>query len=167
MVKRHWLTLALVVSLALNLMALGGAIARWQWGERRPPPLIWALKDIDEPTRDALKPLLQKSLENTALARESVRQISERLRVQIEQDPMDTQAVALSLQQLREASSAYQAQVHASALDILPKVSARERAKIAGRLLRPGGAPPPRHPEAPHRPQRPAGERPVPPSPEP
>ncbi len=150
MAKRHWVALLLVVSLSLNLLVAGMAIARWQFGHDRPPPLIWAFKDLDQDSRAALRPILREGLSETSVARGELRAVSEEIRHLIEAEPLDQAALASALEKLREVTGSYQAQMHSTALKVLPKLNAHQRVKIAGRLLRPGGEPPPprgRHPD--------------------
>jgi hypothetical protein len=137
MVRRHWLTLALLLSLAINLVIAGAAIARWQMGGQK-PPLIWALEDLDEPTRLDLQPILKQSLGDTQRLRGDMRRASEQLRLALSQEPMSRADLELALASMRAATEAYQHRMHGSALEILPKLDREQRLALAGRLLRPG-----------------------------
>lgn len=143
MAKRHWLMLALVVSVAINLVAAGALFARWSLGGHR-VPMIWALSDLDDPVRAEVRSILQRSFRDTRATRDDLRSASDRLRRVLAQASVDPTELADALTAMQAATNGYQQQMHIVALEVLPQLDREQRMRVAARLLRPG---PPRGPD--------------------
>ncbi len=157
MTRMRWLQLVLVISLAINLLVAGALVGRLR---DREPPLGWAVQQLDPETRAVLRPLMRQRIGTTFKMRRAMRSAQGRIRDIIEQEPLDEQALALELAQLREISVRYQASMHETAIDVLAELTPEQRLRVARRLLTPPGDR--RPPGADHRPPGP-GDRPGPP----
>ena len=161
MVKRHWMTLVLTLSLSLNLLVLGLIIGRSVWPDHRhPSPLIWALEDIDPRVREQLEPVLRQDIESTLQQRRALREISNRIRELLAVEQLDEVALTQALTALRSISGSYQQQLHQTVVPVLAQLEPAQRIAVAGRLLRAGHDG--RRPPAGHRPP-PNGYNPPPP----
>ena len=141
MVKQRWINVALVVSLALNLLVAGAFLGRWLKGHSdHRGPLAWATKTLDTNTRERLRPILEENRAATRELRRHIRIASEEVRDAIRAEPFDEARLAKALVNLRAVSGQYQEVVHTVALKTLATLTADERGRIGALLLRP--APP-------------------------
>ncbi len=141
--RRHWTRLVLVLSLGANLVVAGMAIGHFsRGGLDRAAPLIWALGDLDQHTRDRLKPILRENFQATREARKALRSASRDIQKVVSEEPLDAAKLANSLARMRELSGQYQAQIHQRAIATLQEIPPDQRARFVGRLLR--SEPPPR-----------------------
>lgn len=148
MSKGRWRSIVLVVSLGLNLVFVGLVVARLAFvpGE---PPLLWAVKNLDQGTRERIRPLLREQFRETRALRAQLRTTEQNLRDIMRAEPFDEKAAAGALAELRQVTGQFQLQMHETALKLLADLPPEEREKVAGRLLRP------RRAEGPPRMQRP------------
>ena len=141
MVKQRWINVALVVSLALNLLVAGAFLGRWLKGHSdHRGPLSWATKTLDTNTRERLRPILEENRAATRELRRHIRIASEEVRDAIRAEPFDEARLAKALVNLRAVSGQYQEVVHTVALKTLATITAEERERVGALLLRP--APP-------------------------
>lgn len=146
--KGRWRSLLLVASLGLNLMFVGLVVARLVLVPG-PPPLLWAVKNLDQDTRERIRPLLREQFEETRALRAQLRTTEDKLRDIMRTEPFDEKAAAVGLAELRGVTGEFQLRMHKTALKLLADLPPDEREKVAGRLLRP------RHAEGPPRRQLP------------
>jgi uncharacterized membrane protein len=140
----HWVGLALALSVAVNLLVGGALLGRLFRGPPGPPPMAWALKDLDPALRESLRPRLRERLADAQPARRELRLSLRALGEALRQEPMDRAGASRALAGLRASGSRYQAVLHESLLDILAELPAERREAAVGALLRgKGGALPP------------------------
>ena len=172
MAKQRWITTALAISLAVNLLVAGAALGRWIKGEPGGhPPLAWASKELDDGSRERLRPILQQNADATRALRRRIRAASETVRDAIRAEPFDSAALSDALAALRAVSLDYQTAVHSLAVESLAELPAEERERFGAMLLRPGpqdgrrpqgGPRPPGGGRPDHRPPPPGMQRPAP-----
>ncbi len=162
--KRNLLAIALLASLALNLLLLGGI--GWRMADRRdytqsllPPNTGWLLRDLSAERRAELEPAARERYQAVWPARREMRRAQRRVRQLISAEAFDREALAAEFARLRELNAAYQALSHGQMLETLERLTPEERL-AATEFVRRGGPPradhdgprgrdlPPRPPEA-------------------
>ena len=142
MKKSHWVGVALALSVAVNLLVGGALIGRlFRAPPGPPPPMAWALKDLDPSVREKLRPRLRERLVEAQPARRELRLALQALGEALRQEPMDRDGASRALAGLRESGSRYQAVLHESLLDLLAELPAERREAAMRAMLRgKGGA---------------------------
>ena len=148
--RQRWLQLFLILSLSGNLLIVGPLASRyWQ----REPPLGWAVRQLDDQTRAAIRPILRQQGERGFKMRRALRQRRARIRDLMAEETLDKAALEEELSMLRALSAEYQTAIHETAVDVLATLPPDQRQRVAHRLLAPqperrepgrGGPPPPR-----------------------
>ena len=142
MKKSQWTGLALALSVAVNLL-VGGALLGRQFRAPAgpPPPMAWALRDLDPAVRETLRPRLRERLSEAQPARRELRLALQALGQAVKREPMDREAASRALAKLRESGERYQAVLHESLLDILAELPVERReAALRAALRGKGGA---------------------------
>ncbi len=138
--KTRWLTLALLISLGINLLGVGLLVGRSVFDRppvgHFPPNLGWILRDLQEPSRQQLRPLLEEHARRVMPLRREMRGAQRDFGRLLVQPEFDKDAVEQSLQSLRAASDRYQLETHQTMLQVLPGLSADQRLKAATFLNR-------------------------------
>ena len=150
MTKRHWLYLLLIGSLAINLMVAGALSAKWLQERRSESPMAWSIRDLPPATRQKLQPVFEEARNTVLPLRRSLWKSEQELRDVLQKGQIDADALATAMQSLREASQAYQNEMHRLALQVLPTLTPRERRMVMHQLMPDRG-----RPHQSHRPQRP------------
>lgn len=142
MKKSNWVGVALALSVAVNLLVGGALIGRlFRAPPGPPPPMAWALKDLDPAVRENLRPRLRERLVEAQPARRELRLALQALGQALRQEPMDRDGASRALARLRESGSRYQAVLHESLLDLLGELPAERReAAMRAALRGKGGA---------------------------
>ncbi len=142
MKQSHWLGLALALSVAVNLLVGGAVLGRlFRSPPATPPPMAWALRDLDPAVRETLRPQLRKRLSEAQPARRELRLALQALGEALRREPMDRDAASTALAKLRESGERYQAVLHESLLDILAELPAERReAAMRAAMRGKGGA---------------------------
>lgn len=145
----RWLGLALLLSVAVNLLAGGALLGHLLKDSARqpPPPMAWALREMDTALRRELQPRLRARLAGAMPQRTALRRSFRELAMAIRAEPLDRDRASAALSTLRETSRDYQAVLHESMLDILAELPPERREaalrafmRQGGELLRPGAA---------------------------
>ena len=142
MQKSHWVGLALALSVAVNLL-VGGALLGRQFRSPPgpPPPMAWALRDLEPSLRETLRPRLRERLAEAQPVRRELRLALQALSEALRQEPMDRAAASAALAKLRDSGVRYQAVLHESLLDILAVMPAERRKAAMRAAMRGGGGP--------------------------
>lgn len=139
---------ALVFSVALNLLVVGAIIGRTLFGvgpgSHTPPPLGWVLRDLDKETRRKIRPGLDEQAKIVAPLREEMHLARLEFRKLLSEQEFDEAALEKSLDRLRKASGEYQFILHEHMVLILKDLEPEQRRKVSRFLMR-------------HHPQRKAG----------
>lgn len=138
MSKQQSLLLALIVSIALNLLIAGALIGRWT-RPAGPPPLSWALQSVAPETREQLRGKLRGQRTDVQPLRENIRKAMEGVREAAATEPLDTAALTEALEDARDAQQAYQAFLHGNVVEILASLPVEQRMAVLRRILEQNG----------------------------
>ncbi len=136
----RWLGLALLLSVAVNLLVGGAVLGRiLRDTPAQPPPMAWALRDMDPALRRELQPRLRARLGGAMPERAALRGALQALASAIRAEPLDRDRASAALGALRQSSNSYQAVLHESMLDILMELPPERREAALRAFLRQGG----------------------------
>tara|TARA_B110000196_G_scaffold235905_1_gene204383 strand:+ start:293 stop:775 length:483 start_codon:yes stop_codon:yes gene_type:complete len=156
--KSRWLTVALLVSIAVNLLLVGIFFGRVILGgpgpERMPSQLGWMIRHLDEPTRESLRSEMVEHIKRAGPLRKQMRSVQQTFNRQLLESTIDTEAMSQSLAELRHASDEYQTEMHEMMLLILPELDEQQRRQVLSTIRRG-----PDQPRGPDRPARRNGDR--------
>ena len=122
-------TVVLVISLALNLLIIGGITARIMNREARPlpPNLAWIMENLGEETKAELLPRMEAFWDSSRPLRRAVFRAQRQVNELVVQEPMDREAIAAAFEQLRQASMEYQKVSHAQATELFALLTPEQR----------------------------------------
>ena len=152
MMKSKWIALALVLSLLINLVALGYVI-----GQSSKPRFFddpsrmfprW-IHTLPEPRQHELRPKMREQLRVMRPPIREMRQQHRALQAAISAEPFDADALAAALEQLRQRHMQVQQLSHEAFVAFVAQLTTAERQALVRDMARP--KPRPWHP--PHAPQ--------------
>jgi len=122
-------TVVLVISLALNLLVVGGITTRIMTKEARPipPNLAWILENLGEDTKAELFPQLEEFWDSSRPLRRAIFRAQRRVNELMVQEPMDRPAIAAAFEELRQASQTYQKLSHEQTTEIFELLTPQQR----------------------------------------
>lgn len=132
------MVVALLVSLTINLLFVGAFIGYKVWGPKRhhfPPHFGWMIRNLDDETREELKPVIERQREELTPLRHEMREAQRRFNEALSQEPLNEEALDEAISNLRKKSAAFQAAMHDQAMLIIKNMDVEERKKVA-RYLR-------------------------------
>ena len=131
-----WLTIALALSVAINLALVGFLAGRagLRPGMAMPPdPSLGAfrvLRQIPESRRDALRPLLREQLEAVRPDLRRLRGAQADIRSALDAEPYDAQALDAALAEFRQALAASQKHSHEALERLAAHMTREERRQL-------------------------------------
>lgn len=147
--KSRWLTVALLASLAVNLLVVGVFVGRVISGgpgpERMPSNLGWMVRHLDEPTRESLRSEMMEHNKRVGPLRRQMRDAQRTFNRQLLDSTIDTEAMSQSLTELRRTSDEYQTEMHEMMLLIVPKLDEQQRRRVLSTIRRGPDRPPRRN----------------------
>lgn len=147
--KSRWLTVALLASLAVNLLVVGVFVGRVISGgpgpERMPSNLGWMVRHLDEPTRESLRSEMMEHNKRAGPLRRQMRDAQRTFNRQLLDSTIDTEAMSQSLTELRRTSDEYQTEMHEMMLLIVPKLDEQQRRRVLSTIRRGPDRPPRRN----------------------
>jgi len=147
--KSRWLTVALLASLAVNLLVVGVFVGRVISGgpgpERMPSNLGWMVRHLDEPTRESLRSEMMEHNKRAGPLRKQMRDAQRTFNRQLLDSTIDTEAMSQSLTELRRTSDEYQTEMHEMMLLIVPKLDEQQRRRVLSTIRRGPDRPPRRN----------------------
>ncbi len=139
MSKGSIIGIALVFSVALNLLVAGAIIGRTVFGANprsvSHPPLGWVLRDLDEETRRKIRPGLEDQARIVAPLRDEMRAAQLEFYQLINKQEIDEAALGQSLRRLRKASGEFQSTLHEHMVFILKDLEPEQRRKVSRFLM--------------------------------
>lgn len=138
MTRGRLITVAFLVSLTINLLFIGAFIGHRMRGagtHQFPPHFGWMIRNLDDETRDELKPVLERQREQLIPLRQKMREAQIRFNEALVRDPLDEAKLNKAITDLRETSAKFQAAMHDQAMFLIKHMDAEEREKVA-RYLR-------------------------------
>lgn len=128
------LMIALIFSVIINLVLIGGWIGRTVLASshHRPMPdhLGWILRGLDEEERAALRPQLQEHAKKAFPLRREIRTAQKAFDEMAMQERVDKEALEAALTRLRAASEAYQVSTHEQLVNILARLEQEDRKRV-------------------------------------
>ena len=130
--KVKLIILGLVISVAINLVFIGGIGYRASnfrdFGPRPFPPNVgWVVRDLSEERRRELEPLLEQSYEEIRPMRGEMIAAQRRINELMASPSFDAEALNQAFAELRNVSERYQALSHQQTIAILNELSEAER----------------------------------------
>jgi uncharacterized membrane protein len=143
------LIIALVCSVALNLLIIGGIVGHFVSGPGgRPFPshLGWMVSDLDEDTRKTLRPILRQYAKHARPLRREMAKAQKEFEAALTKEPLDDEEVQRALDKLQQVSSTNQSSLHLQMIGIMKELKPEERIKALRYMHRrePGRARPQR-----------------------
>lgn len=133
--NKSLLVVALLVSLAVNLLIAGVVIGRKGAPPPEPPPMAWAAQRMDAATQRLVRQRMRERLPVVRPLREAMRRANMRLQRVLGAEELDPQALADALKQLRDASVAYQAEIHANLVNLAAELPREQRTALVAAAL--------------------------------
>ena len=130
--KSNLILAALIVSLAINLVFIGGISYRassFRDSPLRPfPPNIgWVVRDLSEERQAELAPILDSSNEEIRPMRGEMFQAMRRVNELMRADEFDAEELRGAFQELRDANNRYQQLSHEQSISLLSELTDEER----------------------------------------
>ena len=138
------LLLALLLSLAVNLLVAGVVIGRHSAGGREPPPAAWAARELPAEARRLVRQRMRSQIESVRPLRRELGESQAAIRAAITAEDYDPQALKDALAKLRTIDARYKALLHDSVAEIaadLPRAQRIALLRAAMRRGEPGGPP--------------------------
>lgn len=156
----------LIASVAINLVFIGALLGDWfSHARRTPPPMHWATGRLDEPSRAAVKTVLDQQKPVVRALRQEMRAIDKTLMEIVRSPTLSTAELERILTVRQAKQSEYQSLLQTSLESILPALTPPQRLAVLRRMLMESKPPRPHHNN--HRERRDdelgAGDRPSPP----
>lgn len=135
--RERWLLIALLVSLALNLLVAGAVVGRLLSG---PPPgpmprhLGWIVQGLDASTRAEIAPQLRDNLRAAGPLRRAMGDAQQDFLLALRTEPLDKAALAAALDDIQASSAAYQALMHAQMVEVLGQLDQAQRRQVVDYL---------------------------------
>ena len=126
------LIIALVCSIAVNLLVIGGIVGHFAAGPGgRPFPshLGWIVSDLDEETRRSLRPILRGYAENARPLRQEMAQVQKEFEAALTKEPLNEEQITLALHRLQQVSLANQSNLHQQMIGIMKELKPEDRIK--------------------------------------
>lgn len=154
MTRQTVLLIALLLSLAVNLLVAGVVIGRHSTGGREAPPGVWAAQELPPEARRLVRQRMRDQIESVRPLRSELREAREAIRLAIVSEDYDPQALKDALARLRAIDGRYKALLHGSMADIAAELPRAQRIALLRSAMRrgaPGGRPGAEPPEGPPR----------------
>lgn len=140
--KTRWLTLALVISLGINLLIAGIVIGRIIAGPpaHMPGPihLGMLMRHVEPETREKLAPEMRRLRDSVMPLRREMRDAQQAFTTVLMADEIDEEALASAQSRLADASATLQAQVHEQMAATMAAIPPEERRRILSEMQRRG-----------------------------
>jgi uncharacterized membrane protein len=147
--KQHVLILALLVSLAVNLLIAGMVLGRLGGPRHGPPPMEWAGREMDPQTRTEVRRRLREQQDVFRPMRRDMVAASAAVREALAAEAYDPQVLAAALAEMREVTGRYQQLMHENLVAISADLPREQRLALGqAALQRPENAQLPRRPPA-------------------
>ncbi|MEM6606476.1 MAG: periplasmic heavy metal sensor [Pseudomonadota bacterium] len=130
------LSLALGVSLTINLLVLGFVIGRNSVGsegaaERRAAPMEWAAQKLEPGTQRLVRQQLRKRLREVRPIRRDMQAAKRAVQRAITADEYSAKELESALAELRDASARYQTLIHSSLVQVSQGLTKEQRIAVA------------------------------------
>lgn len=110
--KQHALLLALLVSVAVNLVILGYALGRQGQHLQQPPPAEWAVRRLDDSSRRLVRQRMAADAKRIRPLRADVARALGGVRRAAVADEFDSEALDRALAHMRDVRTRYESVIH-------------------------------------------------------
>ncbi len=120
----------LLASIALNLLFIGGITSNWLNRPNvqvMPANLGWIVRDLDEETRQRLRPQLEQYGDRMRPMRGQMFRAQREVNRLMTMDPLDREAILAAFDRLRQANIAYQEITHEQTIGVFQQLNAEQR----------------------------------------
>jgi uncharacterized membrane protein len=128
--KRRVITIALICSLSLNLLFIGGIIGRYMMGgppNHLPNNMGWMVRNLNDEQKKLLRPKLKEYSKALRPVRMEMRDARLRLNDVMQSNPLDEAALKSALKDLRYVSNTFQVALHENMVTILKEMKPEDR----------------------------------------
>ena len=130
--RSRLLIVALVVSVAVNLLVVGGLIGRTLNdgpAASMPPHLGWLIRDSKPDVREMLRERLRATAPQMRELRGNVRRVQRAFNQLASEDPLDEDAIEAALARIRTSNLEFQEAMHGQMTDIIRELDGEDRRK--------------------------------------
>ncbi|MEM6300985.1 MAG: periplasmic heavy metal sensor [Pseudomonadota bacterium] len=133
MSKSTALVIALVASVAINLLILGVVIGRNTASNPKAEraPMEWATRKLNAQTQKVVREELRQRIPQIRPIRRDMAAATRAVRKAISAEDFDPDALDRALARLRDASARYQVLIHSSLVDLSADLTREERISLA------------------------------------
>ena len=145
MTRQTALLVALLLSVAVNLLVAGVFIGRHGAGAREAPPAAWAARELPAEARLLVRERMRDQIESVRPLRLELREARLAIREAITAENYDPQALKDALARLRAIDGRYKGLLHDSVAEIAAELPREQRIALLRAAMRrnePGGPPP-------------------------
>jgi uncharacterized membrane protein len=136
----------LIASVAINLIFIGALLGDWfSHARRNPPPMHWATGELDEPSRAAVKRILDQKKPVVRALRQEMRAIDKALMEIVRSPTLDATELERILTVRQSKQMEYQSLLQTSLESILPALTPPQRLAVLRRMLMESKPPRPLH----------------------
>ncbi len=135
--KARLVSIALVVSISINLLFIGAIIGRVMMHQGPGQPFGWAIRNLDPETRERLRPQLKQFAETSQPIRREMRIARADFNQLLAAEEIDQAALAHALEKLRNITLRYQSSRHEQMITLLKEFEPEQRQQVARFLMRP------------------------------
>ncbi|GEM_PF-4640305 len=135
MSRQGFLIVALLVSLAVNLLVAGVVLGHWHHRDSRPPPMAWATDSLTEETRQIVRQRMRSQFPKVRPLREAMRSAVQDVRQAAGAEPFDPAAMNQALEAMREVTAQYQDLMQENAVELAAQLPAEQRLALLRAVL--------------------------------
>lgn len=130
---------ALLLSIAINILAVGMFIGRHNAGpsmQPNPAHLGWILRGMDRETRKGIRPLMKQHAESSRPLREEMQASHRKLEGAISAEPFDAEELRQTFSDVRRTSEVFQQSSHEHLINIIATLDQAQRQQLLQGLQR-------------------------------
>lgn len=138
--KNKFILLALLISIGINLLLVGGMVYRltgtpqFSMGRPFPPNVGWMVRDLSEARQTELASTLEESAAEINPIRREMFEAQRSVNELMATENFDAEAVRQAFENLRNANMRYQALSHEQSISMMNELTSEER-RIAGEFV--------------------------------
>ncbi|MFT4769355.1 MAG: putative membrane protein [Glaciecola sp.] len=132
------LIMALLLSLAVNLLIAGFVIGKKRGSAVESPPMAWAVEHLSSDTQRRVRGQMRAQLSEVRPLREDMRKAQAAVRKAVATQDYDSKALELALEKSREVSERYQALIHKNLVKVAAELPREQRIALARAALQRG-----------------------------
>ncbi len=138
--KGRIISIALVISISINMLFIGAVIGRVMMhrgpdGMRQ--PFGWAVRNLDPETRQRIRPQLRQFAMISRPMRNEMRAAREDFNQLLAAEEIDEATLGLALARIRDTTLRYQTSRHEQMIALLKEFKPEQRRQVARFLMRP------------------------------